>query len=129
MPQGSGRLGAKRIPIVTLPGNPVSSFVSFEVYVRPLIRRLMGRTELSRPTEPATLLEPIESPAGKRQYVRAVLEIGDDGRRSVRPVGGQGSHVVGGLAMAQALVVVPPEVSRVKAGDTVTVLDLLRAQI
>jgi molybdopterin molybdotransferase len=129
MPQGSGRLGPKRIPIVTLPGNPVSSFVSFEVYVRPLIRRLMGRTELSRPTEPATLLEPIESPAGKRQYVRAVLEIGDDGRRSVRPVGGQGSHVVGGLAMAQALVVVPPEVSRVKAGDTVTVLDLLRAQI
>jgi molybdopterin molybdotransferase len=129
MPQGSGRLGAKRIPIVTLPGNPVSSFVSFEVYVRPLIRRLMGRTELTRPTEPATLLEPIDSPVGKQQYVRAVLEVGEDGRRSVRPVGGQGSHVVGALAMAQALVVVPPDVTRVEAGETVDVLDLLRTQV
>jgi molybdenum cofactor synthesis domain-containing protein len=128
MPQGSGRLGAKRIPIVTLPGNPVSSFISFELYVRPLVRRLMGRTELARPTEPATLLEPIDSPAGKQQYVRAVLEIGVDGRRSVRPVGGQGSHVVGALAMAQALVVLPPDVTRVEAGETVAVLDLLRAQ-
>ena len=128
MPQGSGRLGAKHIPIVTLPGNPVSSFVSFEIYVRPLIRRLMGRTELTRPTEPATLLEPIDSPPGKQQYVRAVLEVGDDGRRSVRPIGRQGSHVVGALAMAQALVVLPPDVTRVEAGETVAVLDLLRAQ-
>jgi len=128
MPQGCGRLGAKHIPIVTLPGNPVSSFVSFEIYVRPLIRRLMGRTELTRPTEPATLLEPIDSPPGKQQYVRAVLEVGDDGRRSVRPIGRQGSHVVGALAMAQALVVLPPDVTRVEAGETVAVLDLLRAQ-
>jgi molybdopterin molybdotransferase len=129
MPQGAGRLGAKQVPIVTLPGNPVSSFISFELYVRPLVRRLMGRAELTRPTEPATLLEPIDSPAGKQQYVRAVLEVGEDGRRSVRPVGGQGSHVVGALAMAQALVVVPPDVTRVEAGETVAVLDLLRAQI
>jgi len=128
MPQGSGRLGATRIPIVTLPGNPVSSFISFELYVRPLVRRLLGRAELTRPTEPATLLEALDSPAAKQQYVRAVLEIGADGRRSVRPVGAQGSHVVGGLAMAQALVVVPPHVTRVEAGETVDVLDLLRSQ-
>jgi molybdopterin molybdotransferase len=129
MPQGTGRLGRKRTPIVTLPGNPVSSFISFELYVRPLVRRLMGRADVSRPTEPATLLEPLDSPAGKQQYVRAVLEVGEDGRRSVRPVGGQGSHVVGALAMAQALVVVPPEVTRVEAGETVAVLDLLRIQV
>jgi molybdopterin molybdotransferase len=106
----------------------VSSFISFELYVRPLVRRLMGRAELTRPTEPATLLEPIDSPAGKQQYVRAVLEVGADGHRSVRPVGGQGSHVVGALAMAQALVVVPPDVAHVEAGETVAVLDLMRAQ-
>jgi molybdopterin molybdotransferase len=128
MPQGTGRLAPRNVPIVTLPGNPVSSFISFELYVRPLVRRLMGRAELTRPTEPATLLEPIDSPAGKQQYVRAVLEVGADGRRSVRPVGGQGSHVVGALAMAQALVVVPPDVARVEAGETVAVLDLMRAQ-
>ena len=128
MPQGSGRLGARHIPIVTLPGNPVSSFVSFELYVRPLVRRLLGRAELTRATEPAVLLEPLDSPAGKAQYARAVLEVSADGSRRVRPVGGQGSHVMGGLALAQALVVVPPEVTRVEAGETVAVLDLLRSQ-
>jgi molybdopterin molybdotransferase len=128
MPQGSGRLGAKRIPIVTLPGNPVSSFISFELYVRPLVRRLLGRADLTRTTEPAVLLEPLDSPLGKTQYVRAVLELGVDGARTARPVGGQGSHVVGGLAMAQALVVVPPDVAHVDAGETVAVLDLLRSQ-
>ncbi len=126
MPQGAGRLGERRVPIVTLPGNPVSSFVSFELYVRPLIRRLLGRRDVLRPSEPATLLEALDSPAGKQQYVRALLEVGPDGRRSVRPVGGQGSHVVGGLAMASALVVVPVGTDHVEAGDTVTVLDLTR---
>jgi molybdopterin molybdotransferase len=129
MPQGAGRLGDRRVPIVTLPGNPVSSFVSFELYVRPLVRRLMGRRELTRPTEPATLLEPIDSPAGKQQYVRAALEVGADGTRRVRPVGGQGSHVVGGLAMADALVVLPPDVTRAEAGDVVDVLDLTRSPV
>jgi molybdopterin molybdotransferase len=129
MPQGAGRLGERRVPIVTLPGNPVSSFVSFELYVRPLVRRLMGRRELTRPTEPATLLAPVDSPAGKQQYVRAVLEVGADGARRVRPVGGQGSHVVGGLAMADALVVLPPHVTRAEAGDVVDVLDLTRSPV
>jgi molybdopterin molybdotransferase len=129
MPQGTGRLAPKNVPIVTLPGNPVSSFISFELYVRPLVRRLMGRTDITRPTEPAMLLEAIDSPSGKQQYVRAVLEVEDGGRRTVRPIGGQGSHVVGALAMAQALIVVPPDISRVEAGETVDVLDLLRTQI
>jgi len=129
MPQGAGRLAPNNVPIVTLPGNPVSSFISFELYVRPLVRRLMGRTDITRPTEPAMLLEAIDSPSGKQQYVRAVLEVEDGGRRTVRPIGGQGSHVVGALAMAQALIVVPPDISRVEAGETVDVLDLLRTQI
>ena len=128
MPQGQGRIGVGRVPIVTLPGNPVSSFISFELYVRPLVRRLMGKRELVRPTEPAVALEPFDSPQGKQQYVRAVIEVRDDGSRGVRPVGGQGSHVVGGLAMADALVVVPPGVARVEVGERVAVLDLTRSQ-
>jgi len=129
MPQGSGRLGDRRVPIVTLPGNPVSSFISFELYVRPLIRRLMGKPDVTRPTEPAVCLEGFGSPGGKTQYARGVLDVNADGSRSVTPVGGQGSHVVGGLARANALIVVPPEVSRVEPGDVVAVIDLMRAQL
>jgi len=129
MPQGSGRLGDRHVPIVTLPGNPVSSFISFELYVRPLIRRLMGKSDVVRPTEPAVCLEAFGSPSGKTQYARGVLEVRPDGTRAVRPVGGQGSHVVGGLAQADALIVVPPEVSQVEAGDEVSVIDLLRVQL
>jgi molybdopterin molybdotransferase len=88
----------------------------------------MGKRELVRPTEPAVALEAFDSPQGKQQYVRAVIEVRDDGSRGVRPVGGQGSHVVGGLAMADALVVVPPGVARVELGDRVAVLDLTRSQ-
>lgn len=106
----------------------MSSFISFELYVRPLIRRLMGKPDLVRPEDRAECTQAFDSPSGKRQYVRAVLDVHEDGRRTVRPVGGQGSHVVGGLAMADALIVVPPDVSRVEAGDVVTVLDLQRAQ-
>ena len=127
MPQGTGRLGARRTPIVTLPGNPVSSFVSFELYVRPLVRRLMGHTVLTREPEPAVALEGFSSPAGKQQYARGVLSLRDDGTREVRPIGGQASHIMGGLAGANALVVVPPEVTRVEAGDVVTVIDLDRS--
>jgi molybdopterin molybdotransferase len=129
MPQGSGRLGDRQVPIVTLPGNPVSSFISFELYVRPLIRRLMGKRDVTRATEPAVCLEAFGSPGGKTQYARGVLEVRPDGTRAVTPVGGQGSHVVGGLAQADALIVVPPEVSRVEVGDAVTVIDLMRAQL
>lgn len=126
MPQGFGRLGARRVPIVTLPGNPVSSWISFQVYVRPLVRRLLGFADVVPTTEPAVCLSPFDSPGGKQQYVRAQLTVDADGTRRVAPVGGQASHVVGALALADALVVVPPEQTRVEAGDTVQVLDLRR---
>ena len=126
MPQGFGHLGPRRVPIVTLPGNPVSSWISFQVYVRPLIRRLMGFSELLPVREPAVCDEGLESPVGKQQFVRAVLRIDDDGTRHVTPIGGQASHVVGALAHAQALIVVPPEQGRVQPGSTVSVIDLSR---
>ena len=126
MPQGSGHVGERRVPIITLPGNPVSSFISFELFVRPVIRRMLGFESLFRATEPAVALEEWHSSAMKAQYARAVLEVDADGVRRVRPVGGQGSHMMGGLAQANALVVVPVGAERVEAGQTVTVIDLNR---
>jgi len=126
MPQGSGRLAGSGVPIITLPGNPVSSFISFELFVRPVIRRMLGHRVLHRPTEPAVCAEGFSSSAGKRQLARAVLTVEPDGSRVARPVGGQGSHVMGGLSRANGLIVVPPDVTEVRAGQTVTVIDLDR---
>ncbi len=125
MPQGFGTLGDDRVPIVTLPGNPVSAYVSFEVFVRPLIRRMMGFTEVLRPQVRATVLEGFSSPAGKTQFARVDLDVAD-GHYVIRPTGAQGSHILGGLSRANALAVVPPEVTQVEVGDVLTVYDLDR---
>src|SRR4051794_5682940 len=122
-PQGFGQLGERQIPILTLPGNPVSSYVSFEQFVLPAIRALMGRTPYVRPTVAARLTHPIGSPEGRRQMVRA--EAGVDGSGLyVTPVGGHGSHLIGDLASSNALVVVPEDVTSVAAGEQVQVLRL-----
>ncbi len=124
-PQGFGHVGEDRTPIFTLPGNPVSSYVSFEMFVLPALRRLMGRDPCRRPRSRAKVTAGFRSPPGKEQLVRA--RHGYDDRGSVvTPVGGHGSHLIGGLAQADALVVVPAEVEMVEAGDLVDVLLLDR---
>jgi molybdopterin molybdotransferase len=120
-PQGFGHVGEDRTPIFTLPGNPVSSYISFQQFVLPAIRKLMGRTPYARPTVPARLTHPITSPAGRRQFVRAEY---DAGGPAVAPVGGHGSHLIGDLASSDALVVVPEDVTSVLAGEQVQVLRL-----
>ncbi len=120
MPQGHGRVDG--VPIVTLPGNPVSSYVSFEVFVRPLLRRLQGLPDAPRRERTAVLTADLGSPTGKRQFARGTLA--DGPTLSVTPVGGQGSHIIGGLARADALIVVPEDVTRLHAGDAVVVWDL-----
>jgi molybdopterin molybdotransferase len=123
MPQGHGTLGPDLTPIFTLPGNPVSAYVSFEVFVRPVIRRMLGHDRIYRPVVRAVLAEPLASPVGKRQFARGHLQV-EDGRYVVRPAGGQGSHMLGALAKANALVVVPEDVTEVKTGTAVAVLRL-----
>ncbi len=120
-PQGRGVLGPDRTPIITLPGNPVSAYVSFQVFVRPVLRRLLGHAEIERPTVQAQLLEPLRSPSGRRQFVRARLETVGEGQ-VVRPVGGSGSHLLGALARSNALVVVPEDVTSLAAGEQVHVM-------
>jgi molybdopterin molybdotransferase len=120
-PQGFGHVGEDRTPIFTLPGNPVSSYISFQQFVLPAIRKLMGRTPYARPTVRARLTHPISSPAGRRQFVRGEY---DAAGPTVAPVGGHGSHLIGDLASSDALVVVPEDVTSVLAGEQVHVLRL-----
>ena len=121
MPQGHGHVGVTRLPIITLPGNPVSSYISFENFVRPVLRRMRGLADLQRPTVRARCTVDLASPAGKRQFARAVLLPSGE----VAPVGsGQGSHVLGGLAAATALIVIREGVADVPAGSEVEVIDL-----
>lgn len=128
MPQGFGVLGPRAVPVFTLPGNPVSSLVSFEVFVRPALRKLAGERSLHRPTVTAVAGAAWSSPAGKRQFVRAVLESAEDGRTVVTPVGGQGSHLVADLAGATCLAVVPEDVTSVEVGRPLTCMLLERGR-
>lgn len=123
MPQGFGTIGPDETPIFTLPGNPVSAYVSFEVLVRPVIRTLLDQAPIHRAVVKATCTEGFSSPPGRRQYARAGLDQSGD-RAEVRPVGGPGSHLLRSLAHANALIVVPEEVVEVNAGDEVDVMVL-----
>ncbi|MGW7261975.1 molybdotransferase-like divisome protein Glp [Streptomyces sp. NPDC054842] len=118
-PQGFGSIGPDHTPLLALPGNPVSSYVSFELFARPAIRALMGLDDLHRPTTRAALDtdKALTSPAGRRQFLRATHA---DGK--VRPVGGAGSHLVAALAHADALIVVPEDTTSVEPGADVEVV-------
>jgi molybdopterin molybdotransferase len=124
-PQGFGHVGEDRTPIFALPGNPVSAYVSFQLFVLPALRRMMGITPDQRPQTIAQLSHPIRSMPGKQQMVRARHEYDGRGAR-VTPVGGHGSHLLGDLAASNALVVVPEDVESLDAGAMVDVLLLDR---
>ena len=124
-PQGFGFVGEDATPILTLPGNPVSSYVSFEVFVLPAIRRMMGRLPYRRPVVRALCSQGFSSAPDRQQYVRARFEIDRVGAH-VTPVGGHGSHLMGDLSEANALIVVPADTLDVRAGEPVQVLVLDR---
>ncbi len=120
-----GRAGAALL--FGLPGNPVSSFVTFELFVRPAIRCLAGQRRLLRQTDAGILLDPVTTAAGRRAYVRARADRDPDGRAlrdeqgrvRLRLAGGQGSHVLSSLALADALAVVPEADETLPAGSPV----------
>jgi molybdopterin molybdotransferase len=120
MPQGIGRVAGATI--VTLPGNPVSSLVSFEVFLRAALRRAMGLRDPERPRRTATLSESLTSPRGKRQFRRAILDT--DGAGSVTSYGPPASHHLRWLASANALLDIPEDVVEVAAGTELQVWDL-----
>jgi len=118
-----------------LPGNPVSSAVTFELFVRPAIRRLAGRTDLLRPVDRGVLGEPVHKSHGRRAFLRVEAErdqtgapIRDaNGRVPVRLAGGQGSHVISALAAADALAIVPEADDTLPTGAEVALWWLDRA--
>ena len=124
-PQGFGTVFEEQTPLITLPGNSVSAYVSFEVFVLPAIRRMMGLTPYRRPMVHAVLAADVQSPAGKRQYLRGVFEVTHRGAK-VTPISGAGSHLIGGLAKSNALIVVGEDETALNMGDTVRTLVLDR---
>jgi molybdopterin molybdotransferase len=123
MPQGFGFVEGK--PFFGLPGNPVSVFVSFEMFVRPAVLKMMGRAQLSRPQVSATLTEEVEGPKDKTVFVRVDVTRGADGW-SATPTGGRGSNLISTVARANGLAVLPPGVASITAGERVSVF-LFRA--
>jgi molybdopterin molybdotransferase len=142
-PAGDGEKGANERPaalLFGLPGNPVSTFVTFELFVRPAIRRLGGHRDddLFRAVDRAVLAEPVRKSAGRRGFVRVTVERDESGtpRRDDRGrlsaalaggQGGQGSHVLSALAAADALAVIPEAGDGLPAGAEVDLWWLDRA--
>ena len=119
MPQGAGRIGDT--PIITLPGNPVSALVSFEVFIRAPLRAAMGLPQPQRPRLTAELKEDLKSPRGKRQFRRGVL---DADKGVVSSYGPPASHHLRWLASADCLLEIDEDVVELAAGSAVRVWDL-----
>ncbi|WP_327680072.1 molybdotransferase-like divisome protein Glp [Kitasatospora sp. NBC_00458] len=119
-PQGFGRIGpGAGVPLMALPGNPVSAYISFELFVRPAIRTMLGADDVHRPVVRAVCPVALRSPAGRRQFLRGRYSAADG---VVEPVGGAGSHLVGALARADCLITVPEDVTELAAGSAVDVV-------
>ncbi|MBW4718932.1 molybdopterin molybdotransferase MoeA [Saccharothrix obliqua] len=116
-PQGSGRY--RGVAVATLPGNPVSAQVSFEVFVRPALRGAMGHADVERRAVRARLGSALTSPAGRTQFRRGRYD--PESGRVVTPVGGPGSHLLSALAASDCLIEVPADVTELAAGDEVVV--------
>lgn len=121
-PFAFGTLAASGTPVFGLPGNPVSAMVSFELFVRPGIRRMGGHQSVERIVVPAVAeVDLRRRPDGKTHFVRALVSLGDQGMWRVRPMSGQDSHQLRAMADANALAVLP-DGEGVGAGDLVDVL-------
>jgi molybdopterin molybdotransferase len=122
MPQAFGllRREGQRVPCFGLPGNPVSAFVSFEVFVRPALRRMQGRSDINRPRVTAVLDEPVTSPPHKVSFLRVRLRRDGAVWRAI-PTGPQGSGILTSAVDADGLAEVPAEVTRIEANQSVVV--------
>ncbi|ONF62046.1 molybdopterin molybdotransferase MoeA [Amycolatopsis keratiniphila] len=120
-PQGCGRWNG--VPVVTLPGNPVSVLVSFEAFLRPALLAAMGHTGVDRQRVRARLTEAMTSPAGRRQFRRGFYTHSEgEVTGIVGPRGGPGSHLLASFTQANCLIVLPEDVDSVEQGDEVDVL-------
>ncbi len=119
-----GLIGPDKTPIITLPGDPIAAYISFELFVRPMIRTMLGAATIHRPSVKAKLEKAIESSEGMRSYIRAALS--EDGK-SVTPLTHQ--EEISTLSDASAFIAVGEKDVSLKAGDEVTVVILERRYI
>jgi molybdopterin molybdotransferase len=119
MPQGFGHVEGK--PYFGLPGNPVSVFVSFEVFIRPALMKMMGRRNLFRPEVTARLETDVSGPRGKTQYARVRVKRTREGWTAT-PTGARGSNLIATVARANGLAMVPAGVETAEAGSEVRVM-------
>jgi molybdopterin molybdotransferase len=113
-PVGFGRYAGT--PWIGLPGNPVSTMVTFELFVRPAIRRLMGHTALFRRTRPVRLTERVTTQAALQHFLRVTLTV-EAGELTARLTGPQGSGILSSMARADALMIVPEDRQDIPAGE------------
>ncbi len=119
-----GTIGPDNTPVVTLPGDPIAAYISFELFVRPMIRTMLGAATIHRPSVKAALEKPIASVSGMRSYIRAILA--DDGK-SVTPLANQDEQST--LSDANAFIAITETDTSLKAGDQVNVVVLERRYI
>ena len=110
----------RRVPHIGLPGNPVSALVAFEQFCRPAILKMLGRTQLAKPTVQAVLRDPIHNFDGRRVYARAIVTK-EDGHYYASLTGPQGSNILTSMARANGLAICPEDVTEVPAGETAEV--------
>lgn len=118
-PVGYGRLGG--VPWIGLPGNPVSAMVTFELFVRPAVRKLLGHRTFFRRAVPVRVAEPLRYPARLTHFLRAVV-VEEDGERVARLTGPQGSGILTSMAKANALLVLPAARDEVAAGERLSAI-------
>jgi len=120
-PLAFGELRTKRgaVPIFGLPGNPVSALLTFEIFVRPALLKMAGRTKLHRPRVQARLLDRIDKPSGLRTFARGIY---DESQGTVRSTGPQGSGILRSMSLANCLIDIPEATSSAGPGDSVSVL-------
>ena len=119
-----GTIGPDKTPVVTLPGDPISAYISFELFIRPMIRTLLGAATIHRPSVKAKLEKPVASTSGMRSYIRAILS--EDGS-SVMPLPSQDEQST--LSDANAFIALSEHDSEIGAGQEVTVVVLERRYI
>jgi molybdopterin molybdotransferase len=113
--------GGRKVPHLGLPGNPVSAMVAFEQFGRAAIHVMMGRGELPKPTVQAILDDPVNNFDGRRVYARVIVYQAPDGVLRARSTGTQSSGALTSMAFANGLAICPDDVSKMEAGETVTV--------
>jgi molybdopterin biosynthesis enzyme len=124
-----GTIGPDKVPVVTLPGDPIAAYISFELFVRPMIRTMLGAATIHRPSVKAKLKKPVTSPDDQRSYVRGILS--EDGK-SITPLGKGDSSAQDEqttLSDANAFIAVSESVTSLETGAEVTVVVLERRYI